>query len=316
MKLLALLLVTAAAFAAVPAQSEGFQAMYNLDYERALSFFESGVRAHPDDPERWNHLGQALLHRALYRGGALDSDIFTMNESFLKRPAVPMPPADEKRFVEAISTSLRLTQMRLRKDPRDRVALYAEGVGYAHRAQYFLLVKKANLDALRDGTRSRKAHNRLLELDSTMADAKLIPGMHEYVMGNLPRWVKALIFLAGFSGDKWKGIGYITDAVKHGQKTGVEARVLLSLIYSREKQPDKGLPLVKELIEAFPGNHLYRAEEALLLASAGRQQEALSAVESLERMKREGSQNLRLMAPESIARLRRAVEARAGKSRG
>jgi tetratricopeptide (TPR) repeat protein len=290
--------------------------MYNLDYERALSFFESAVRANRDDPERWNHLGQAILHRSLFRGGALDSDIFTMNESFLKRPAVPMPPADEKRFVEAITTSLRLTQMRLRKDPRDRVALYAEGVAYAHRAQYFLLVKKANLDALRDGTRSRKAHNRLLELDSTMADAKLIPGMHEYVMGNLPKWVKALIFLAGFGGDKWKGIGYITDAVKSGQKTGVEARVLLSLIYSREKQPDKGLPLVKELIEAFPGNHLYRAEEALLLAAAGRQQAALSAVENLERLKREGNPHLRLLTAEGIARLRRAVEARAGKSKG
>ncbi len=290
--------------------------MYNLDYERALQFFESAVRANPDDPERWNHLGQAILHRSLFRGGALDSDIFTMNESFLKRPAVAMPPADEKRFVEAITTSLRLTQMRLRKDPLDRVALYAQGVAYAHRAQYFLLVKKANLDALRDGTRSRKAHNRLLELDSTMADAKLIPGMHEYVMGNLPRWVKALIFLAGFSGDKSKGISYMTDAVKNGQKTGVEARVLLSLIYSREKQPDKSLPLVKELIEAFPGNHLYRAEEALLLAAAGRKDDAISVVQNLERLKREGDANLRLMSPEGIARLRRAVEARGGKSKG
>lgn len=302
--------------AAVPPQSEGFKAMYNLDYERALSFFDAAVRAHPEDPERWNHLAQALLHRSLFRGGALDSDIFTMDEAFLKRPAVTMPAADEKRFVEAISTSLRITAERLKKNPRDRLALYAQGVAYAHRAQYFLLVKRANLDALRDGTRSRKAHNRLLETDSTLADAKLIPGMHEYVLGNVPVWVRMLISLAGFGGDKWKGVSYMNDAVRNGQKTAVEARVLLSLVYSRERQPEKSLPLVHELIEAFPANHLYRAEEALLLAHAGRKDAALAAVDRIERMKREGDPNLRHMSPESVARLRRAVETRAAKPRG
>lgn len=312
MRLLVALLVVIQASASVPAQSEAFRALYNLDYDRAVALFEAHAKKAPNDPEGLNHLAQALLYRALYKGDALNSDTFSMGNAFLRRPEVTMPAADEKRFIEVLNLSMRLTEARLHQDKHDRGALYARGVAYAHRAQFFLLVKKANLDALRDGTRSRRAHNELLDLESTQVDAKLIPGMHEYVVGNLPGWVKAFIFLAGFAGDKWKGIGYLEDAARYGQKTGVEARVLLSLIYSREKQPARGIPLVRELVEAFPRNYLYRSEIALLLASAGRRTEALAAVAEIERLKRENNPNLSLMPKEKIVRLRRSVEARAG----
>ncbi len=312
MRLLAVLLIALPALANVPAQSEAFQSLYNLDYDRAVALFADRTKQAPDIPESWNHLAQALLYRSLHKGGALDSESFSMGNAFLRRPEVAMPPADEKRFIEALTTSMRLTDVRLRKDPLDREALYAQGVAYAHRAQFFLLVKKANLDALRDGTRSRRAHNKLLEIESTQVDAKLIPGMHEYVVGSLPGWVKAMIFLAGFGGDKWKGISYLEDAARHGQKTGVEARVLLCLIYSREKQPARAIPIATELARAFPRNYLYRSEVALLLASAGRKREAIAAVEEIERLKRENHPDLSLMSQEKVSRLRKAVEARAG----
>lgn len=315
MAALAFLLLAVTAHAAVPPQPEGFRALYNLDYERAIQIFEEGVKRSPEDPEAWNHLAQSLLYRALYRGGALDSDIFSSDNAFLKRPRIPMPPADEKRFVEAINHSLRLTEGRLRRSDKDQGALYAQGVAYAHRAQFFLLVKKANLDSLRDGTRSRKAHNRLLELNSAFPDAQLIPGMHEYVVGSLPRWVKMVVFLAGFSGDRKKGIEFIEAAAARGVKTGVEARVLLSLVYRRERQPEKGIPLVSQLVEAFPRNHLYRSEVALLFAASGRHAEALAAVEQIERMKRENHPDLRGMPQDMVVRLRRAVEARTGRQR-
>lgn len=310
MRRLAAFLFAASCHAAVPVQSEAFRAFYNLDYDRAISMFEEAARRSPNDPDALNHLAQGLLYRALYKGGALESGVFTMGNSFLRRPQVKMPPVDEKRFVSAITTSLRLTQQRLDKDKSDRAALYAQGVAYAHRAQFFLFIKKANLDALRDGTRSRKSHNRLLEVDGGHVDAKLIPGMHEYVVGSLPAWVKMLIFLAGFAGDKQKGIAHIEAAAREGQKTGVEARVLLSLVYSREKQPAKALPLVAELVEAFPENHLYRSEQALLLASAGRKEEALDAVARIESLKQQNHTHVRWMSREDVGRLRRNVEAR------
>ena len=285
--------------------------MYNLDYDRAIALFETAAGRTSNDPEAWNHLAQALLHRALYKAGALEIDAFSAGNSFLRRPRVAMPPADEKRFAEALATSLRLTEAMLRRDRHDRAALYAQGVAYAHRAQFSLLVKKDSLDALRNGTRGRNAHSDLLELDSAYVDAKLIPGIHEYVVGSLPGWVKAILFLAGFAGDKSKGLGYLQDAARAGEKTGVEARVMLSLVYSREKQPGRALPLMTELAEAFPGNYLYRSEVALLLASGGRKAEAMAAVEEMERLKRENSPALSLMPAAKIARLRALVQERA-----
>lgn len=242
--------------------------MYNLDYQRAIALFEDEARQAAGDPEAWNHLAQAILYRRLYAAGALESEVTGAVGSYLSKPKIDFPKEEEARFLDAIGRSLELAGQRLGKTPGDPAALYAMGVAYAHRAQFEFLVKKAWVAALRDGTRSRGMHARLLALPQQRADALLITGVHEYVAGSLPGYVRPFAALAGFRGDKQRGIAMMEEAVRTSRKTAVESRVLLALVKSREGDPAAAAALMGELAAAFPRNHLYQGEFLLLTASA------------------------------------------------
>lgn len=278
----ALIVASLAAWGAVPAMPEGFRALYSLDYALALRIFEHETRQRPEDPEAWNHLAQGLLHRALFHAGALDSSAFGPGSPFLKRPKVPMADEDQARFEQAIRKSLALCEARLQKNPRDTGCLYASGVAHAHQAQWALWVKQSWREALREGTRSRQAHEKLMQLEPELADAFLIPGLHEYIAGSLPWYVKALAFLAGYRGDRREGIEHMQRAVTGGRKTAVEARVMLAVVLRREKEFARAAQLMEELVAAFPANHLYRREEILLLAEAGDEPRARRKLRELQ----------------------------------
>ena len=296
--------------AAVPPQSEAFRAFYNLEYDRAISLFEKAVAEQPDSPDAWNHLSQAIFSRRLYLEGALQSEFVGKSNSFLRRPKVVMPLDEERRFLDANSRAMRLSLDRLAKDPNDAAALYALGIAYAHSANFRFLCQKAYIDALRDATRARNLHNRLRQVQPGYPDAILIPAMYDYIGGSLPVMVRILASMAGFSGNRSRGIAGLQRAVLEGKKTGVEARVLLCLVYNREGKPAMAVPLMAELVEAFPRNYLYRSESVLLLARAGRKAEALRAVEGIEQMKRDGAPELASMDLAKVKRLRELVEQR------
>jgi tetratricopeptide (TPR) repeat protein len=286
--------------AALPPLPEGFVALYNLDYARAIEIFARETSERPDDPEAWNHLAHAILQRALFAAGALDSSAFTAGNSFLRRPKVPMNPEDQQQFQAALARSLALCEERLRKDPADAACLYASGVAHAHQAQLAMWVKKAWLEALREGSKAREAHEKLARLDPAAADARLIPGLHEYIAGSLPWYIKGFAFLAGFRGDRRHGIGQMELAVQNGRKTAVEARVMLAVVLRRERQYEKAAALMGELAEAFPNNYLYRIEEIRLLAEAGH---GVQARQRLDRLAQSG-----LLPAGRIEELRNAVD--------
>jgi tetratricopeptide (TPR) repeat protein len=290
--------------------SPGFQEFYNLNYDRAIGLFEQETSRSPEDPEAWNHLAQGIFYRRLYLAGALEGELVGASNSFLSRPAIAMPESERKRFLEAIQRSLQLTEARLKRDPGDEQALYANGVAHAHRAQYRLLVEKAYWDALRDGSASRRAHSALLKKNPGYADATLIPGMHEYVVGSLSPWARMMASLAGLGGNKTKGIALMERAVREASKTAVEARVFLALAYSREGQAEKSVPLLEELSAAFPSNWVYRTEGILLLARLGRGNAVEQQINRLEQWQRAGAPEAARMPAGKLPLIRGAAYVR------
>ena len=57
-----------------------------------------------------------------------------------------------------------------------------------------------------DATAARKAHNRVVEVDPGYTDARLVQGVHDYIIGSLPFHLKILGFIAGFHGDRESGM--------------------------------------------------------------------------------------------------------------
>ncbi len=285
--------------------SKGFEHFYNLEYDAAIAEFSNELSRRPKDADLLNHVAQAILYREMFHAGALESELVSGTNPFLRRPKMNPSPEDQKKFDDAIATAMRVSEARLAEKPDDTGAMYALGVSYGLRANYNFLVRKAWFDALRDATKSRKLHNRVTELNRAMVDASLVQGIHDYVVGSLPWHVKMLGFLVGFRGDREGGIRTLEYVGRQGNINRFDAQILLCAIYRRERQAQKAVPLLAGLIGRFPRNYLLRFELAQMYSDLGDKRNALAAIDETERLRAAGALSL---SKEKIAYVRGTIQ--------
>ena len=259
-----------------------FNHFYNLEYDQAIAGFEAESKAHPEAPEPHNAIAQSLLYREMFRNGALESELVSGNNSFLRRPKVNTTAEIEARFQSEINAAIALAQTRLDKNPKDTEALYSLGVSNGLKSNYNFLVKKAWRDALSEATAARKYHNRVTELDPSNYDARLIQGVHDYVVGSLPWFYKSLGFLAGFHGDKEQGFRTLEEVAHKGKYNKVDAEVLLCALYRRESKPRLAIPYLDDLSKRFPRNYLFQFEMAEMYSAIGDKKEAFAVLDRVE----------------------------------
>jgi tetratricopeptide (TPR) repeat protein len=259
-----------------PATRRGFQHFYNLEYDAAIREFEIAVRDHPNDPFAVNHLLTGVMFRELYRIGALDTELYAKN-GFVTSKQFPMDPKVKARIKELMERSLQLSEERLKKNPNDAEALYARGVTRGTRATYIGLIDKAWFAALRSAVAARRDHERVLELDPKFEDAKMLVGIHNYIMGSVSWPVKIAASVVGLSGSKSRGIAYLYEAGDAGGETAIDAKIALSLFLRREERYPEALKLVGGLYSEYPRNFLFALEYANLLNAAGHGPQAIAA---------------------------------------
>src|ERR1039457_3173165 len=97
---------------------EGFAHFYNLDYDQAIAVFERAIAQNPGLPDLHNHLAQTLIFREMFRNGALESELVSGNNSFLRRPKLNPTPDTEKRILDEIAKAMALADARLKQNPR------------------------------------------------------------------------------------------------------------------------------------------------------------------------------------------------------
>jgi tetratricopeptide (TPR) repeat protein len=279
---------------------EGFDHFYNLEYDQALADFDKAIAQQPASPDLHNHAAETILFREMLRDGALESELVTGNNSLLRRARLNPSPETQQRFLGEVQKALSLEQARLRSNPNDTAALYAMGITYGLRANYFFLVKKAWLDALHDSTTARKLHNRVTEIDPSNVDARLVQGLYDYIVGSLPTVYRMVGFVAGFHGDRARGIRTIEDVAVHGARNRIDARFFLAALYRREHQPAKALAVVEDLIRALPRNYLLRFEAAGMYSALGNGNQAISCINEIARLKANGAPGYGRVPWESI----------------
>ena len=256
----------------------GYDHFYNLEYGPSIADFERAIAQHPDVPDLHNHLAHAIVFQEMFRNGALESELVSGNNSFLRRPKMNPEPATEKRFLDEVSKAMDLANARLKTNANDTGAMYSLGISYGLRSNYYWVVKKSWKDSLRDATAARKLHNRIVELEPGNVDAKLVEGLHDYIVGSLPWHYRMLGFLVGIHGDKELGIRIVQDVAKNGKENKVDAEIFLCALYRRENQPLQAVPLVQDLIRRFPRNYLLRLELSQMYSMANDKAHALEAV--------------------------------------
>src|SRR6266540_1281065 len=122
---------------------QGFDHFYNLEYDEAIAVFDQAIAQNPGNPDLHNHMAQSLIFREMFRDGALESELVSGNNSFLRRAKLNPSPETEKRILAEIATAMSLAEARLKKNPNDTASMYADGIAYSLRSNYFWVVKKA-----------------------------------------------------------------------------------------------------------------------------------------------------------------------------
>jgi tetratricopeptide (TPR) repeat protein len=306
--LLVLVAILAPAMAAGAELSAGFEHFYNLEFDEAIAEFRREAAAHPGDAGAWNHIAMSILFREMFRFGALESELVSGTNPFLRRARMNPSAADQQEFSAAVQKAMGVSHSRLERNPNDTQALYALGVSHGLRANYNFLVRKAYVDSLKDATAARKLHAKVAELEPSNVDARLALGVHYYVVGSLVWYMRAMGFLAGFTGDKERGIATLEDVARRGKINDVDAQIFLCAIYRRERSMAKAVPLLLDLIRRFPRNFLLRFELSQMYADLGDGPRALEVLREIERLRSAGSPGYTRVPLEKILFARGVVQ--------
>jgi len=270
-----------------PLNHAAFDHFYNLDYDRAVQEFDQVLQRHPDDPFAVNHLLTAVLFRELYRMGALNTGEYA-NDTFIRAAHRPADPKVKQQIKDLVQRALSLEEKRLAENPKDVEALYARGATRAQFATYTAMVEHAWFSALRNAVGARRDHERVLELAPGDAPAKLIVGVHNYVMGSLPLALRASVTMLGIGGNKEKGLQYLHECAQGTGETSTDAKILLVLFLRHEHRYQEALPIARGLIQSYPHDVLMALEEGNLLRAAGSDQEAAAVYRKVWQAGREG----------------------------
>lgn len=266
---------------------EASDAFYNLDFDQALVGYERASAASPATSELHNHVAHALLYRELFRNGALESQLVSGNNSFLRRLKMEPSAEVENRFFSEIDKAIALGQARVAKNARDTAALHSLAVSYALRANYGFLVRKTWVASLGDSTRARRFDADVTAIEPDNYDAQMLQGVYDYIVGSLPWTWRALGVVAGFHGDKERGLRTLEAVARKGRENRIDAQMTLCALYRREGQTARAIPMALDFIARFPRNYLLRFELAQMYGALGRRAEALAVLNDVARRKRD-----------------------------
>jgi tetratricopeptide (TPR) repeat protein len=246
---------------------------YNLDYDKAVQGFQKVLDRHPDDPFAVNHLLTGVMYREMYRMGLLDPGDYA-DDSFLESPHRPADPKAVAQIKALVQKANDLEEARLKSNPNDVDALYARGITRAQFAIYTGLVERAWISALRNAVGARKDHERVLELSPGYVDAKLVVGVHNYVLGSLPTGLKMATSLVGLTGSREKGYEYLQEVARSRGENSTDARIALVLFLRRDHRYEQALDVLRGLLPQYPQNVILALQEGSLLRSLQRNAEA------------------------------------------
>jgi len=262
------------AFAADPQQSylEGTNHLYNLDFGPAEATFGSLTREYPDNPDYWNALASTYWLRILYNQQKLNFDSFAARDRFgTSESKDNVTEAEEKQLRDTAEKAIATADAILKKDPKSIRGLYAKGNAYATLASFEATIKRSWISAAKKAKAAREFHKDVLDMDPNYNDARTAVGIYNYAVGSLSWGARFLVRMVGLGGgDKEGGIRDLETAAAKGARASTEAKMLLVVVYGREKEFDKANRLIDELQTRYPRNFMLEMSKASLYGKANR----------------------------------------------
>ena len=269
-----------------PLAVQAFDHFYNLEFDEAIEEFQRAIALDPKSPDLHNHLAESIVFREMFRDGALESEMVSGNNSFLRRPKLN-PAAGNREMVSGRGGQGHgAGGCPVARQPQRRCgALRRRDLLWA--AVELLLGGEEVLARF-----AERRHQRAPPAQPRVASCS--PAM--WMRGWCRDWTITLSAACRWRFGCWASWPGSTATRKrafarsrtwrqNGKDNRVDAQVFLCALYRRENQPRKAIPLVQDLIRRYPRNFLLRMELAQMYSVAGDGTSALSVLQEVARMK-------------------------------
>jgi len=241
-------------------RAEGYDALYNLDYDGARRRFAEVARLFPDHPAGPQCIAATVWLQQLNQSWRLKASLYN-NEAYSGNKERIDPKLLEE-FREATRRAKALSEARLRQNPSDTEALYFLGAVEGLESAFAAGVERRFMAALRSGSRSVDRHREVLKREPDYRDAELTIGLYNYIVGSLPIGVKLVAGTMGYKGSRKRGLETLERVAKEGKWARDVARVLLVDLYKREKRWNDAANIATELSTRYPRNYLFKLQIA------------------------------------------------------
>ena len=254
--------------------TKGFDLVYSLDYEDAQIAFQNLQQQYPEHPGPPLYLALTLWQHELFRRQDLQLDRFVAPESFMQPTEAQMPAEDRDAFFRYIGKSQASCLAILKKEPGNRDARYFLGATHGALAAFALTIDHDKGEAFRQGKKAYQHHLEIVEEQPDYYDAYVTLGLYEYVVANLPWYMKWIAQMAGYKGTDERAFKYLRLSATKSQSVSVNARNLLVVLCLREKLYDEALENAQFLHRRYPRNFLLHLNVARILTEMNRPDKA------------------------------------------
>lgn len=247
-----------------PELNAGFHLLYELKFDEARERFTKWEEKHPAQP-----VGPALeaassLFEEFYRKGVLTSEFFLDDKRLLGGIKGDPDTILDRQFAVAAQRAAELARRRLHNQRLDADALFALTLVEGMQADDLFLIQRRQLESLHHLREADRDARILLQIAPDTDDAYVALGAANYIIGCLPGYKRAMLWVGGVRGDKALGIQQLERAAlsEHTHYLRPYARLMLALAALREKDTDTTRQQLRTLVAEFPENPLFAAELA------------------------------------------------------
>jgi hypothetical protein len=239
---------------------EAFEKLYNFNFSAANQILDRYIGTHADEPLPYAVRASADLFFELDRLSILEEEFFVSDDRIAERKKLKPDAANRARFLQAIKDAQSRAQIVLAAHPQDREALFAMCMSQGLATDYMALVEKHQIRSLTSAKTSNRYAQQLLHIDPQYYDAYLSTGITEYLVGSLPFFIRWFVHFDNVQGNKDQGIQNLMLVAEKGHYMRPFAKILLGIVYMREKKPQRTEQLLAELTHDYPQNPLLRKE--------------------------------------------------------
>jgi hypothetical protein len=251
------------AFALTPAPTpieSVFHKLYNCDFNAAHAVLNEATPKDPANPLLYSVRAATYLFAEMDRLRILETDFFIDDKQVSTKKKLKPDPVVRQKFFQAVEDARGLANPRIAANPNDRDALFALCMSASVVTDYTALVERRQWRSVLLARQTNGYAQKLLKLNPPCYDAHLTVGTVEYILASMPFFLRWLVHFDHIQGDKEKGIENLKLVARHGQYYSPFAKILLAVVYLREKRPQDARIYLAEFAHDYPGNPLIRKE--------------------------------------------------------